>query len=223
MDQGERNMRRLICTCLLLALLGGCATAAENEVERQQQALKEGREAATACWDRAESLQAFKMVEAKLPSRSGPISMALQANTSRLTPEEATALLDFHREGLSVCRELMLQSAAKVSALLPPVLAEAFAAQDQQYVRLIKREISWGDYATAAVQRRAAFDAAIAKAGQQNRNQLEASHDREMARRAQAAQAMQTYIYQQQVINAINRPVTTNCYRVGAMVNCTSY
>jgi phage terminase Nu1 subunit (DNA packaging protein) len=52
---------------------------------------------------------------------------------------------------------------------------------------------------------------------------LERSHEAELARRQAAAQAIAQWAQTQQVINAMNRPVTTNCTNLGSgIVNCVS-
>ena len=52
---------------------------------------------------------------------------------------------------------------------------------------------------------------------------LEQSHQAELARRQAAAQAIAQWAQTQQAINAMNRPVTTNCMNLGSgMVNCVS-
>jgi hypothetical protein len=62
-----------------------------------------------------------------------------------------------------------------------------------------------------------------AAADQQWIANLKAENQEELAQRQAAAAALLQWSQQQQVINAINRPVVTNCNRFGATVNCTSY
>ena len=51
---------------------------------------------------------------------------------------------------------------------------------------------------------------------------LERQHESELARRQAALDAMARWAQTQQVINAINRPVITNCTRAGNFTNCMS-
>ena len=117
----------------------------------------------------------------------------------------------------------MLQGAAKVHPAYAAVFAESYAAADQQYAKLVRREISWGDYATFSVQRYAALRSEVAKTDQQVKAQLDNAHRYEIQQRQAAAAAFSQWAYQQQVIAAMNRPVSTNCTRIGYTVNCTSY
>jgi hypothetical protein len=53
---------------------------------------------------------------------------------------------------------------------------------------------------------------------------LEQQHEAELARRQAAVDAMARAAQTQQLINAVNRPVMTNCTNLGSgMVYCTSY
>lgn len=53
---------------------------------------------------------------------------------------------------------------------------------------------------------------------------LEQQHEAELARRQAALDAMARAAQTQQLINAVNRPIMTNCTNLGSgMVNCTSY
>jgi hypothetical protein len=51
---------------------------------------------------------------------------------------------------------------------------------------------------------------------------LQQEHDAEMARRQRAAEALAAWAQTQEMINAANRPVITNCSGFGNMVNCVS-
>jgi hypothetical protein len=68
-----------------------------------------------------------------------------------------------------------------------------------------------------------AMQAGLQVEGQRIVAGLEQSHQAELARRQAALNAMAQWAQTQQVISAMNRPVTTNCMNLGSgIVNCVS-
>lgn len=224
-------MRTIIFAGVALLLVGGCATQAQREYSRMGTASNQAKAAIEACVIQAKMLPSYSVVGTKLHfgDESEP-SLDQRMDSSKATPEEVQALLAFHREGIEPCRRVMIDEASKVHPVVPGILAEGFANGDANYIRLVKREETWGDYITATDQNVRAVRAKLAQAEQAVVGKLEASHAQEVRQRQAAAAALSNWAYQQQVllqqqqvINAMNRPVMTNCQRVGTMVNCTSY
>jgi hypothetical protein len=60
-------------------------------------------------------------------------------------------------------------------------------------------------------------------AGQNIQNNLQQSHQAEIAQRQAAANSMMQYYQTQQIINNMNRPINTTCTGFGNMVNCTTH
>lgn len=124
----------------------------------------------------------------------------------------------------------MLQDFAKVHPAYAAVAAETYAAADQQYARLVRREISWGENAVMSAQRVTAMRVALTRVGQQINAELANAHAYEIQQRQAAAAALSNWAYQQQVlsqnqqaVNALSRPRMTNCQYVGTVLNCTSF
>jgi hypothetical protein len=89
-------------------------------------------------------------------------------------------------------------------------------------VRLIERKDTWGGSARQSEALLSDERDRIAAADRQWIADLNASHQAEMAQRQAAAAALMQWSAQQQMINAINRPVVTTCNRFGSSVNCIS-
>lgn len=184
-----------------------------------------------AARDRAAALPSYQALKDKLPPLDGsPPSMELLTNASKPNVEDSSALLEFHREGLSPWRAVTLQDFAKVHPAYAAVAAEAYAAADQQYARLVRRESTWGEYATMSAQRTTAMRGALLRVDQQIKAELNNAHAYEIQQRQAAAAALSNWAYQQQVllqnqqaINAANRPRMTNCQYVGTYLNCTTF
>jgi hypothetical protein len=152
----------------------------------------------------------------------GRATLLQMADSTKATSREVELLSDRHSR-LQVCRKGFLEGLAKVTPSLVVVLLEEYAKSDENLVDLAQRKITWGDYITRARALSAELQSKSIAALQKIQANLEASHQQELAQRQAAFDAIARYNQNQQLINAINRPVTTNCNRFGAMVNCTTY
>ena len=103
------------------------------------------------------------------------------------------------------------------------MLAKTFAEADDDTITFVQRKRSWGEHVRRGRDRALAMQAGLQAEGQHIVAGLEQSHQAELARRQAAAQAIAQWAQTQQAINAMNRPVTTNCMNLGSgMVNCVS-
>ncbi len=218
-------MRKAILAGLILLLAGGCATQAQREYQRMELAAKTAAEENKACWAKAYSSEQWSALKGKLPDfqDNGPPPMSLLIDRTKPTDAESAMLLSFHQEYVTPCRKLALNDIGKVHPSLTAVLAEAYANSDADYAKLVQRQESWGEFAQAYSQQKQRFTAALQNAGGKIQQQLNAEHRYEIQQRQAAAAALSNWAYQQQVIAAMNRPVTTNCSRFYNTVNCTSY
>jgi hypothetical protein len=224
-------MRALAWVAISVLCLSACATGAQQQAARINEAVQVTKADLIAARDRAAALPSYQALKDKIPPLDGSSpSMALQTDTSKPNAEDVAALLEFHRDGLSPWRAVVLQDFAKVHPAYAAVAAETYVAADQQYARLVRREISWGDYATSSAQRTTAMRAALLRVDQQIKTELTNAHAYEIQQRQAAAAALSNWAYQQQVllqnqqaINAANRPRMTNCQYVGTYLNCTTF
>jgi hypothetical protein len=104
-----------------------------------------------------------------------------------------------------------------------PILAKTFAEADDDAITFVQRKRSWGEHVRRGRDRALAMQAGLQVEGQRIVAGLEQSHQAELARRQAALNAMAQWAQTQQVISAMNRPVTTNCMNLGSgIVNCVS-
>jgi vacuolar-type H+-ATPase subunit E/Vma4 len=103
------------------------------------------------------------------------------------------------------------------------VWVEEYAKADENLIDLAQQQVTWGEYIARTKNLSAEVQTKSLAALQNIQANLEASHQQELAQRQAAATAMAQYYQNQQLINAVSRPVTTNCNRFGSMVNCTTY
>jgi hypothetical protein len=212
-------------------LLAGCATAAQQEATRVKDTIAREKVNIGNCTAQITASETYQALKDKLPPPDGsPPSMALQANTSKPTEQQVALLLDYHRDQLSPCRKVTLQAFANVHPAFVAIVAQSYAESDASYARLVRREISWGGFASDSYARLQATKANVSQMGRQLDGELAQAHQYEVQQRQAALSALSQWAYQQQVvmqnqqmINAMNRPVMTNCRYVGATLNCTSY
>jgi hypothetical protein len=185
MSPATRRMVRL-WTALAIALLclSACATGAQREAARMNEATQVALSDGIAARNRAAALPSYQVLKDKLaPLDGSPPSMALLANQDRPNPEEVAALLDFHRDGIAPWRAAMLQDLAKVHPALVAAAAETAADADREYARLVRREISWGEAAASTAQRAAELRAKLMRIGQQIDTRLTVAHAYEILQR----------------------------------------
>ena len=93
---------------------------------------------------------------------------------------------------------------------------------EDSLIDLIQKKQSWGAHVRRV---RDATIEGIAELQAEERRVvagLQQLHEAELAQRQRAAEALGQWAQTQQVINAMNRPVITDCNAFGGMVNCVS-
>jgi hypothetical protein len=183
------------------------------------------------CFDRVKNTPSALALKDKLPPDDFNTStpLPLLTDDTKPTPEQVKHLFALHAE-YQPCRKLALENLGSIHPGLVALFAEAYAKQDERTIRLAKRAVTWGENARATIQERQEIAAKFVALSQQVDRNLAASHAAEMERRQQASQALLMWgIYQQQLnqqqqmINAMSRPVVTNCNYVGRQIRCMSY
>lgn len=214
---------------LPLALLAGCATAAQRQAETIKTTIAATQQQANACFDAVNSDPAYAEIGRHVPLNNvRQASLTQQTDKSYVTPHEVD-LLSARRERLLPCRKALIDG-FMVAPPIGVVWMDYYAKADANLLELAKRSVTWGDYVTRQKTLVDETQPRLVAAGQKLDAGLRAEHQQEMQQRAAAAQAFSNAMYQQQLlnqnqqmINNMNRPVMTNCNRFGNSVNCTSY
>ena len=222
----HRSLLTIFCrngvAVLTAALLGGSATAAQ----RQYQAMATGNQALIAqgksCVIEAYNGAEGAMVRSHLPIDAREITLAQLSDQSLPTKQEVAAVLALHPR-IQACRKAILDGLLGTMPSVVPVLAREFAGADDDTIAFVQRKLSWGERVRRARDRYLALQAELQTEERQIVAGLERSHEAELTRRQVAADAMARWAQTQQVINAMNRPVFTNCTGTGSMVNCISH
>jgi hypothetical protein len=143
--------------------------------------------------------------------------------------EEISSIVKYHN-GFAICRQKFIMDYMTVDPGAIPILTQFWQEDDSVLVDLITRKVTFGE---ANRKRAALFSVLMSKMRahyHKMERDLSSAHYDEVQQREDAflaltqwSQQQQMLIQNQQLINALNRPVITNCYRDGNSVQCTSY
>jgi hypothetical protein len=170
---------------------------------------------------------------------TGQYSIEQLSNKNVPTPDEAKLVASMYDDA-AVCRDIFDKSVAENRPDIVNILDDQRNKSANITIGLVQRKVAWGEAAQEFQALKADLDAKIAAANRQWTSDLQASNDAEMAQRRAAAVVAMQYLQNQQIlnqqqsaiqqqnlnqqlmINSLNRPVTTNCFASGSMLNCTS-
>jgi hypothetical protein len=139
----------------------------------------------------------------------------------KASSSEIAAVLTVHPR-YQDCRKTLLNEVSVATPSIAPIIVTQWTENDANIVLLVQRKITWGQYlqrlrdlfATQAQQITAEFERIGA-------GLLEA-HEAELDRRRAALQALAAYAQQQQIIDNMRRPSTTNCTAWHNNINCVT-
>lgn len=222
-------MYRLLAVAMTIAAaLGACQTDAQREAQQINDKVAAARAIYEPCFAKVEATPQFQGILAKMPARGTTEQPPLEvlANQDQVTPQEVTDLYAMH-QARQPCRRIALESIGQIHPALVSIFAEANAAQDQDYVRLVTGEISWGDYAQSFVNRRNQLAGRLQQTASEIDRQLANAHAYELEQRQRASQALTQWSAQQQLLyqqqQMMGRPMLTNCRYAGTFLNCTTF
>jgi hypothetical protein len=217
-------MRGFIIAILAAVTLAGCATAAQ----RQTSTIKTVVHAAVAA--NKECIVALRSKPEYAPllphliplENKGQPTMAQLGDDHYATKEEAKLLAAFHDE-TDNCKRPNIEKITSVAPSVGLILTDVVIDSDDLALQVIKHEITWGQASHKMQAGNNAAQKKIVAAFQELDRELAASNQAELAQRQQALDALAQWSQQQQMINAFNRPITTNCSQMGRFTNCTTY
>lgn len=213
---------RAAFSALMVALLFGCQTAAQHQFE----AMKSGNEAAiaqskacnTAVYDSPESAS----LRLHLPQNVNDATLQQLSDSSMVTPAEWQAILATHPK-FQQCRKALLEALMSSEPGAVPILAASYNEIEDDLLALSDHKLTWGQYIRRARDRVTKTQASLQAEDRRVIAGLQQEHEAEIAQRQRAAEALAAWAQTQEMINAANRPVITNCNGVGNTVNCVSH
>ena len=221
MKRIARSVALGISILVVAVFVTGCATQAQ----RQFQAIKSDNAKAladlTACATTVYNSPDNAPIRAHLPLNVADVSLQQLSDASLATPAEIQAIFAVHPQ-VRECRKALLTSLSESEPAVVPPLITSYNKADDDIVALTQRKLSWGEYVHRWRDRVAETREAIEAADHQVVAELKEEHQAEIAQRQRAAEALAQWARTQELINAANRPVVTNCSGFGNMVNCVS-
>lgn len=146
-----------------------------------------------------------------------------QLNSGDLaSPEEIKAAYALHDQ-IVPCRKAGLETLAPAVPTLVPILSDAYEEGDAALLSLVNKKVTWGQYLQSEQHLETDLKAKIAAEMGRIQGEMQQSYAAEMQQRQAALQSMSNYLQNQQMINALSRPVYTNCSTFGSTTNCMSH
>jgi hypothetical protein len=204
-----------------MVLLSGCATQAQ----RQFEAIKTGKQAIGAqfnmCREAIYNSPEFSSLRIHLPLDSTGTTLQQLSDQSLAMPTEVQTILSVYPK-FKECLQAVLNGVAQTEPSVAPILTAAYTKYEDDVLALAQRKISWGDFVRRGRDRSIETQAATQAAEQQIVSGLQREHHAEIEERRRAAEALAEWAQTQQIINAANRPVVTNCNASANLVSCVS-
>jgi hypothetical protein len=210
---------------IMLLSLAGCAmpTGAQRQVQQVGLSLREASAQAKTCVRAVQNKPEYALL---LPHTLDPDvtqpTMAMLTDERLPTSEEAREWSARHDE-ISICRDHALQVLSSVRPDAAGIVVASRAASDALGVQLVERKITWAEFARRGQGISAETRRQLTEADREWMADRNAEHRDELARRERAANALMQWSLGQQMINATNRPVFTNCNGFANSVSCVTH
>ena len=197
---------------LLVALAAsGCAATVEKEPVRLEDALNKVWTELDKCNATVRTLPAWQVLKSKL----------LTDDPNPPSELEVQALLQFHHDGIMLCRRQTLENLGSAHPAFVTPTAQAYIALDRIFLRLLRREVSWADdkrayakWVTESLQSLRALYFVL------HREIPQSPADAAVERQA-ALTALREWMSQQLVPST--RPRGIDCNYVGSLLKCTLF
>lgn len=221
---------KLSAVYLACILLAGCATRAQWQYQQLEiQYLTALRFMDDCLRPLMETSVVNRLRERFLLDIYDPRIVEKLALKTQITQQEAQDIVDFSALR-KPCHKLAIEEFGKIHPEYVASLARIFAEADADLAKAINKELTVGDLNKRALDRVNRWQAEFSQIGQRIESQLNLAHQYELTQRQIAAQALQAWAYQQQVLynqqqllNAATRPITTNCRYIGNSLHCTQF
>ena len=219
-----------IATGGLVIALAACATDAQNYQDTVTAQYEQGHSEYGACLKGVGTSPDGQFLRASLWTGTNDGTaidyLAYEAFPSMAEVEATRRVF----AALQPCREIARQHFGAIDNRFLSALNTHFGQQDVAAVAILKAQHSWGEINAFLIEDERQFTEAWNNVSTQIGAEIGAAHQAELAQRQRALQAlavygqnMQALQNQQNAINALNRPRTTNCRTFGYNTNCTTY
>jgi hypothetical protein len=207
------------------ALLSGCATAAQRELQGMAAGTRVAAQSFQACTAAIYNEPQLEPLRRDLPSNIRNASLEQLANTNLVSDAEISLILANHPK-LQACRQQLVDQLSQTMPTVVPILVRMTTTEDNYLIVLLQRKLRWGEFLQRVRDAVNQGDGDIAAEGKRIMAGLQQAHEAELERRQAAVQAignaLAEYGRTQQMIGGMRincttmeiRPgfSTTNCY-----------
>lgn len=138
-------MKAIFLGVALLAS-GACASRTPSEAARVHGIAATEAPAIDACWRKVLTSPQHQALKEKMGDHADSPTAAMKSNREKATLQEAALLLSLQQDYLAPCRKMALAAAAQVHPAIVAILTDSYARSDANTARLVRRDISWGEY-----------------------------------------------------------------------------
>lgn len=131
---------------IAILVIGGCASKTPPEAARVHGIAATDAPAIDACWRRVLTSPQHQALKGKMGDHADSPTAAMKSDPTKATPREAALLQSLQQDYVARCRGMALAAAAKVHPAIVAILTDSYARSDVNTARLVRREISWGEY-----------------------------------------------------------------------------
>lgn len=204
----------------LVALLAGCATAAQREFQTMTHNNRSAVENLKICVSQVYNSPGFTLLRRHISPNGDPTLEQLN-DPSLATSAEVKVILAEH-PNMQACRQQFVSAVSRATPTTAAIWADAFIRSDDSLLDLINRKQSWGEHARRIRDLMAETRTHLLAEGNRIVADLKQENEAELARRQAALDTIARWAQTQQMINTMNRPVITSCNQFSGMVNCFS-
>ena len=215
-------MRSIFPALFAALLLNGCATHAQREFSAIRANNQLAAAQLLACLTGVYDSPDAAILRPHRPLKLTDATLQQMADTSTTTDSEVAAILAIYPKQQE-CRKAAIDQITKATPSIALILAAEYADSDKLVLSLIQRKLSWGEYVMRGRDLAMGTQTALLEESGRITAGLSQEHQAELAQRQRAAEALASWAQTQELINAANQPVITNCNAVSNMVNCVSH
>lgn len=212
-------MKRMAAVITSVLALSGCMTSSQQRANHISEVWKATITEAKACSHAVFDAPESAPIRARRPFDIRDATLQQLNDGSFASNDEIKAIYATYPK-LQACRRSAVDALAPVTPTVVPIFSESFHADDENLLALVNRKQTWGQYIQKEQENLNVYGKELSAEIQRISTGLRQSYQAEVAQRQQAIQEFQTYLQNQQLINAVNRPAYTTCSTFGNTTNC---
>lgn len=223
--RGKRMRNHSLVSLLICFIVASCQTAAQKRAEGITAHLANLGNVFKACQEPVINNTKYSRVIGNLymDFTTSP-SLDMLNNKDYPSNDDVAALYSIHEE-LQPCRNILIQGLGSIHPALVVFSAEHYARFDGNYLKLVNKEVTWGEANQWRLTHKQWMLAEMNKIENQIDTEIQNSHQFELQQRQAANAAWQQYsqqwLKQHSFVYGKRPPRTTTCQFVGHMLQCS--